>query len=87
MIEKLDEALLKKIDEVEKANPQEEIPVILTLTSDADHSALEQKGLKIQHTYVNISAVSGTLTAAQAKDISRLAEVERIEFDGIVRAF
>jgi hypothetical protein len=86
MIEKIDEALLKKIDEAEKINPKEEIPVILTLSSDADHIVLEQKGLKIHRSFVNISAVSGTLTASQAKDIARLAEVERIEYDGTVRA-
>jgi hypothetical protein len=78
MTAKVNDELLKIAEATE---PQQEIPVIVTITADANLTALKQKGLKIQHSFKNISAVSGTLPAAEINALSQLDEVERIEYD------
>jgi hypothetical protein len=75
---KVNDELLKVAEEAE---PQQEIPVIVTVKAGENLTALEQKGLKIQHSFKNISAVSGTLPAAEINALSQLDEVERIEYD------
>lgn len=82
MSTKVNDELFRHLEEAEKVEPQREIPVIVTFTKGTDLAALEQKGLKIQRTFENISGVSGTLTAAAIKEVARLDQVERIEFDG-----
>ena len=59
MISKINDELLKQLEQVQQADPQQEIPVIVTITLGADPTALEQKGLNIKHTIESISAVSG----------------------------
>lgn len=86
MTAKISDELLKRLDEAEKAEPQRELPVIVTITTGADLDALEQKGLKIQGTFESISAISGTLTAAQVNEVAQLDQVENIEYDGEVWA-
>ncbi len=86
MSAKVSDELLKHLEEAEKEEPQREIPVIVTITKGTDLTALEQKGLKIQRTFVNISAVSGTLTATAVNEVAQSEQVERIEFDGTMRA-
>jgi len=83
MTAKIDDELLKRL---EKAEPQQEIPVIVTVKPGADLSGLKQKGLKIEHTFDHIPAVSGTLTAAIANDVAQSDQVESIEYDGKVWA-
>ncbi|MDQ5843679.1 MAG: protease inhibitor I9 family protein [Acidobacteriota bacterium] len=63
-----------------------EVPVIITVKENADLDSLKKNGLKINHIYQNINAVSGTLPASAVKSIAKLDEVERIEFDGEVHA-
>ena len=75
---KVNDELLKI---AEAAEPQQEIPVIVTVAPGANLTALEQKGLKIQHSFKNISAVSGTLPASEINTLSQIDEVERIEYD------
>jgi hypothetical protein len=75
---KVNNELLKA---AEAAEPQQEIPVIVTVTPGANLTALEQKSLKIQHSFTNISAVSGTLPASEINALSQSDEVERIEYN------
>lgn len=77
----ISDTLLRELAEAKRAEPQGEIPVIVTVTPGADVAALERIGLKIQHRYENIPAVSGTLTAPQVKALAQLHQVERIELD------
>ena len=86
MSAKISDELLKRLKEASKAEPQREIPVIVTITPGADLTALKQKGLKIQQTFENISAVSGTITAAKVNEVALLELVENIEYDGEVQA-
>jgi len=86
MTKKISDKLLQECKKAERAEPEREVPVIVTTTSNVDRALLEQKGLKITHTFENISAVSGTLTASEVKDLARLDQVETIEYDGEVRA-
>jgi hypothetical protein len=83
---KVSDELLKRLEEAEQTEPQREIPVIVTIAVDADLAELERKGLKVQQTFQNISAVSGTLTAAEANEVAQWDQVERIEYDGAVWA-
>jgi hypothetical protein len=81
MSTKVSDALLKRLEEAALAEPQREIPVIVTLTEGTDLAALEAKGLKIQRTFQNMSAVAGTLTVAEANAIEQLDQVRAIEYD------
>ena len=65
---------------------ENEVPVIITVKEKADLDSLKKTGLKINHIYQNINAVSGTLPASAVNSVAKLDEVERIEFDGEVHA-
>jgi len=82
MSSKIDGELLKRLERAERIEPLQEIPVVVTLKSSAAITSLEQKGLKVQNVYENISAVSGVVKAAQVKDLTQLDEVEKVEYDG-----
>jgi hypothetical protein len=86
MTTKVSDELLKQLEEAEKEEPQREIPVIVTITADADPTTLEQKGFRIQRIFESISAISGTLTAAEVNELAQLDQVEVIEYDGAVWA-
>ena len=86
MTTKMNEALSRQIEEAKTMEPQREIPVIITLRPNSDLSALEQRGVKIQNIFKNISAVRGTLTPAVANQVAELEMVELIEYDGEVHA-
>jgi hypothetical protein len=81
MSEKISASVLKRLDEAATAGPQREIPVIVTIKRGADLTALEQKGLTIQRTYENISAVAGTIPAAEVSALAELDQVEIIDYD------
>jgi hypothetical protein len=83
---KIGDQLLKLLEEVRKEDPERAIRVIVTTAAGTDPTALEQKGLKIDHIFDSISAVSGTLTAAEIHELAQLDQVEVIEYDGPVRA-
>ncbi len=82
MAKKISDELLNQAREAQKADPQRDVPVIVSLTSDADLQALEEKGLKVQRKFENLSAVSGTLPAAALQDLAGLEEVENVDYDG-----
>lgn len=84
MTTKVSDELLKQVEEAEKEEPQQEIPVIVTITAGTDPMIMQQKGLRIQRIFKNISAISGTLTAAEVKELAQLDQVEVIEYDGPV---
>ncbi len=86
MTTKVSDELLKQVEEAEKEEPQQEIPVIVTITAGTDPMIMQQKGLRIQRIFKNISAISGTLTAAEVKELAQLDQVEVIEYDGPVWA-
>ena len=86
MATKVSDELFKQVEEAEKKEPQREIPVIVTITAGTDPIMMQQKGLRIQRIFKNISAISGTLTAAEVKELAQLNQVEVIEYDGSVWA-
>jgi len=86
MTEKISDEFLKQIEEAEREDPQREIPVIITIQAGTDIGMLEQKGLRIQRIFTNISAISGTLNAAEIKPLAQLDQVQLIEYDGPVWA-
>ena len=81
MAEKISPSVLERFNEAATADPQKEIPVIVTVKTGADLAALEQKGLKIQRTFQNISAVAGTIPAAEVRALAEADQVETIEYD------
>ena len=86
MSPKINAELLKRFKEVEHKDPGRQISVIVSVAKGIDLTTLERKGLKIQRVFENIHAVAGMLTAAVANDIAQLDEVDKIEYDGEVRA-
>ena len=86
MAAKIDEALLKRLEEVEKHEQQDHIRVIVTFRARAGIAALEKKGLKIQQAFESIPAASATLTASEIRKLARSDEVEIVEQDGEMHA-
>jgi chorismate mutase len=78
---KITEELLKKIEEAERIDPNQKIPVIVTFDSDLDISALEKVGLHIEKKFPEINAVAGTITASAAGRLSEIKGVRVIEYD------
>jgi hypothetical protein len=79
---KISDELLKQLNEAAAAEPQREIPVIVTVTAGTDPALLEEKGLKIQRTFQNISDIAGTLTVAEVDPVAALDSVVAIDYDG-----
>lgn len=86
MTTKISEELLKRLGEAAIAEPQREIPVIVTLISGTDLATLEDKGLKIQRTFQNSSDIAGTLTVAEVNSVAALDSVVAIDYDGMAWA-
>lgn len=86
MTAKVSVELLKQVEEAEVKEPQREIPVIVNVAAGADPVTLEQKGMVIKHVFPSISAIAGTLNAAQIREIVRMDQVQSIEYDGTMRA-
>jgi len=76
--------LAQECERAKQTNPQREIPVIITISDWARRAELEEKGLRVNHSFENISAVAGSLTYAEVDAVAQLDHVERIEFDGEV---
>ena len=79
MPEKINDALLKQLEEAKRAGLEQKIPVIVTLAAGADTSVIEKKGLKRISEHVPLYA--GTLTAVEIRELAQQSEVERIEYD------
>jgi hypothetical protein len=84
MSEKINAELSRRLKDDEP--PENEVPVIITVKENADLDSLKKSGVKINHVYENINAVSGTLPASAVKSVAKLDDVEMIEFDGEVHA-
>jgi len=82
MATKISDELLKRLNEAAVVEPQREIPVIVTVTAGTDPALLEEKGLKIQRTFQNISDIAGTLTVAEVDPVAALDSVVAIDYDG-----
>jgi hypothetical protein len=82
MAGKINKELKKRLEEFPRTDTEQEISVIITVKPNADLDGLKKKGLKIQHVFENISAVSGTIPIAKLKEVARSDEVEIIEPDG-----
>ena len=82
MTTKISNELSKRLHEAAIAEPQREIPVIVTITPGTDPAVLEEKGLRIQRTFQNSSDVAGTLTVAEVNPVADLDSVVAIDYDG-----
>lgn len=83
---KIDAELSQHLREAESAEPQREIPVIVTLSEGADVAELERRGLKVLGRYESIPAVYGTIAASAVSQVEGLDSVARIDYDGRARA-
>lgn len=79
--------LRRIVQERRKNEPQEDVPVIVTLSRDADMDTLRETGLKVRLSYENVAAVSGTIPAAKLDALVEASGVKRIEYDGEMHAF
>lgn len=82
---KITEELARRLAEAD-AEPDVQIPVIVTLSAGADPTTLEQQGFSVQRVFENIPAVAGTLTVAGARALADVDQIETIEFDGEAHA-
>ena len=87
-MEKIAEDLLNKIQEAEKRDPTERVPVIITFESNfrLDVSALEQEGFDIKNKFSEINAVAGTIAASGVEKLAERSDVKIIEYDSKVYA-
>src|SRR5215218_5042123 len=87
-MEKIAEDLLNKIQEAEKRDPNERVPVIITFESNfrLDVSALKQEGFDIKNKFSEINAVAGTIAASGVKKLAERNDVKIIEYDSKVYA-
>jgi len=85
MTAKISDELMQELERAEQADPQREIPVIVTTAGPINRAELEEKGLLIAQVFEFISAVSGTLTPAEAQALAQSDQVKSIEFDSEVR--
>jgi hypothetical protein len=81
MSAKISANVVKRLDEAAITDRHREIPVIVTIRRGADLAALEQKGLKIQRTFQNVSAVAGTIPVGEVNTLAEVDEVEAIDYD------
>jgi hypothetical protein len=72
--------------QLEKAGSAGELPVVVKVKDHANLALLEQKGLRIERKFENISDVAGKMPAAAATQIADLDFVERVEYDGEMHA-
>lgn len=86
MSSKISDQLLKQLEEARKEDSERTIRVIVTTVAGTDPTTLEQKGLKIDHIFHSISAVSGSLTVAEVHELAKLDQVKVIEYDGPMQA-
>ena len=79
--------LRQVVREKRENDPQDDVPVIVTLSRDADLDTLRETGLKVRLSYENVAAVSGTIPAAKLEALVEASGVKRIEYDGEMHAF
>jgi hypothetical protein len=81
---KIDSELRKRL---EAGEPQQDVPVIVTLSGSANRALLENTGLTVLRNFDNIPAIAGTLPLARIKELAQLEQVERIEYDNQAQEF
>jgi hypothetical protein len=88
MVAEIAKELLNRIEDTEKSNPNERIPIIITFEPNfsLDVSTFEREGLDVKYSFPEINAVSGTITAADAKKVAKQKGVKVIEYDSKVYA-
>lgn len=75
----IDHALLKQLEEAEKAGRKMDISVIVTLIPGVEAPLIEQRGL--QRISWHVALYAGRLPAAEICEMARRDDVERIECD------
>lgn len=83
MSAKIGEELARRLAE---ADPEAEVPVLVTLKPGADPAALQRGGMKVGRSFQAIPVVAGTVRADRVRQLAELGEVELIDYDGEVRA-
>jgi RNA:NAD 2'-phosphotransferase (TPT1/KptA family) len=79
---------LRRIVQAKRKNdPHGDVPVIVTLSSEADVQTLREKGLKVRRSYENVAAVSGTIPVDELDALVEAGGVKRIEYDGEMHAY
>jgi len=86
MSDKINSELQAECEHASQNEPQRQIPVIVTLKDWARRGELEHSGLQVNNEFESIQAVAGTLTCDQVKGLAELGHVDKVEFDGEVRA-
>jgi hypothetical protein len=81
MVEKIDEKLVRVLQERNEKCSSEEIAVILTLREEMNLMELEEAGFKLQRRFEIINAISGLISPSDVENLVRLSQVEKIEFD------
>ena len=81
MVEKIDENLVRVLQERNEKCSSEEIAVILTLREEMNLMELEEAGFKLQRRFEIINAISGLISPSDIENLVRLSQVEKIEFD------
>jgi hypothetical protein len=81
MVEKIDENLVRVLQERNEKCSSEEIAVILTLREEVNLMELEEAGFKLQRRFEIINAISGLISPSDVENLVRLSQVEKIEFD------
>jgi len=81
MVEKIDENLVRVLQERNEKCSSEEIAVILTLREEMNLMELEEAGFKLQRRFEIINAISGLISPSDVENLVRLSQVEKIEFD------
>lgn len=84
MTAKISNELLQLCRQTSQVNPQQEIPVIVTLNGPIDRAELEAGGLRINHIFEHIFAVAGTLRPSEVESLAQLEQVQLVEGDGEV---
>jgi hypothetical protein len=81
MVEKIDENLVRVLQERNEKCSSEEIAVILTLREEINLMELEEAGFKLLRRFEIVNAISGLISPSDVENLVRLSQVEKIEFD------
>ena len=87
MAAEVSDELRRIVQAKRKSDPHQGVPVIVTLSSEADVETLRKKGLKVRRSYENVAAVSGTIPADELDALVEAGGVKRIEYDGEMHAY
>lgn len=86
MAGKINEELMRHLDELGGSPGAQEVPIIVTVAEGTESSELEREGFRIMHTLPGISALSGVASPDVIMKLAQMEHVEKIEYDGEMRA-